>query len=67
MRFEGLGHIGLAVGNELTELSDLANLLEGADFILLVAIHGHTGGVISTVFQSGQTWRSAVSEIQQNC
>lgn len=47
---EGLGHVGLGLRNKLLQLGDLANFLECADLILLVAIHGHTGGVIATVF-----------------
>jgi hypothetical protein len=52
---EALGHIGLALGNEFPQLSDLANLLESLDFVLLVTIHGHTSGIVAAVFQSGQT------------
>ena len=40
---EGLGHVGLSLRNELLQFGHLANFLECADLILLVAIHGHTG------------------------
>jgi hypothetical protein len=53
---EGLGHVGLALGNELLQFGDLAHFLECADLILLVTIHGHTGRIIATVFQSGQAF-----------
>ena len=55
MRLKGLGHVGLGVGNKLLQFGNLADLFERADFILLVAIHGHTGRVIATVLQSRQT------------
>jgi hypothetical protein len=41
--------------DEFLQFGNLANFLEGTDFILLVAIYGHTGGVIATVLQSGET------------
>jgi hypothetical protein len=55
VRLEGLGHVGFTLLNEFLELGNLAHFLEGKDFILLVAIHGHTGGVVATVFQSGES------------
>jgi hypothetical protein len=52
MRLKGLGHVIVAALNEFLQLGDFANLLECTDFVLLVAIHGHTGGIITTVLQS---------------
>ena len=42
MRAEGLGHIGLLLGNKLLELDDLSNFLERKDLIPLVAVDGQT-------------------------
>lgn len=53
---KGLGHVGLGLRNELFQFGDLAHFLECADLILLVTIHGHTGRVVATVFQSGQAF-----------
>ena len=55
VRLEGLGHIGLGLGDELSQLGDLANFLEGADLVLLVTVDGHTGGIIAAVFEAGQS------------
>lgn len=52
MRLEGLGHVIFALLDEFLQLGNLANFLESTDFILLVAIHGHTGRIIATVLQS---------------
>lgn len=53
---EGLAHVGVAGLNELLELGNLAHFLECKDFILLVAVDGHTGGIIAAVLESGETW-----------
>jgi hypothetical protein len=52
---EGLGHVGSALLNEFLEFGNLADFLECKYFILLVAIHGHTSRVVSTVLQSGES------------
>jgi hypothetical protein len=49
-----LGHVGLLLLDECLQLGDLANLLEGEDLILLVAIDGNTGGVVAAVFETGE-------------
>lgn len=54
---EGLAHVGLTLLNELLELGHLAHFLECKDFIFLVAVDGHTGGIIATVLESGETWK----------
>jgi len=50
-----LGHVGRLGLDELLQLGDLANLLEGKDLVLLVAIDGNTGGVVATVLETGET------------
>jgi hypothetical protein len=55
VRLKGLGHVGGALLDEFFELGNLANFLERKDFVLLVAIHGHTSRVVATVFQSGES------------
>lgn len=50
MRVKDLGHVDTRLVNELSQLGHLANLLEGEDLILLVAVHGQAGGVVTTVF-----------------
>lgn len=42
VRFEGLGHVHTGLVDELSELDDLADLLECKDFISLVAVDGQT-------------------------
>jgi hypothetical protein len=56
VRVEDLGEVWLLLRDELLELDDLADLLEGEDLILLVSIYGETGGVVSTVFETGESW-----------
>jgi hypothetical protein len=51
-----LGEIGLLLLNELLQLGDLANLLVGEDLVLLVAIDGNTRGVVTAVFETGETY-----------
>lgn len=60
VRIESLGEVWLRLGNELLQFGDLANLLEGKDLILLVTVDSKTGGVITTVFKTGETcsWAS---------
>lgn len=54
VRLEGLGHVGLGLGNELAELSDLTNFLECLHLVLLVTINRHTGRIVAAVLQSGE-------------
>ena len=51
---ENLGHVHIGLVDQRPQLGDLANLLEGDDFLLLVAIDGEAGGVIATVLETGQ-------------
>lgn len=62
VRFKGLGHVGLALGNELPQLGDLSYFLEGLYLVLLVTIHGHTGRIVTPVLQAGQSWRDLLAE-----
>ena len=55
VRVEDLGHVDIGLVNQLPQLGDLADLLEGNDLVLLVAIDGETGGVIATVFETRKT------------
>lgn len=55
VRFKGLGHVGLALGNELPQLGNLSYLLEGLHLVLLVTIHGHTGRIVTPVLQARQS------------
>lgn len=52
---EDLSEVGLLLLDELLQLGDLANFLEGEDLVLLVAIDGDTGGVVAAVFETGET------------
>lgn len=51
----GDARVWLLLLDQLLQLSDLADLLEGKDLILLVAIDGETGGVVAAVFEAGET------------
>lgn len=58
---EDLGEVGLALINKLPQLGDLAYLLEGKDFLLLVAIDGKTGRVVPSVLETGKSCIGATS------
>lgn len=45
--------------NELSQLCDLADLLEGEHLVLLLAIDGETGGVVSSVLETRQACQQA--------
>lgn len=51
---EGLGHVEAALVHQLPQLGDLADLLEGKDLILLVAIDGKAGRIVATVLETRQ-------------
>ncbi len=51
VRLEELGQVELPPIDELSQFGHLADLLEGKDLILLVAIDRKTGRVISTILQ----------------
>lgn len=58
---EDLVEVWLLLRDELLELDDFANLLERKDLVLLVAVYGETCGVVSSVFEAGETWRSLLA------
>jgi hypothetical protein len=49
VRVEDLVEVELLLLDELLECGDLADLLDGVDLVLLVAIDGKTGGVVAAV------------------
>jgi hypothetical protein len=55
MRIKNLGEVGLLFGDELLELDDLADLLKGKNFILFVSVYSEAGGVVSTIFEAGES------------
>ena len=52
---EDLCHIWVPFFNELLEHGNLANLFEGEDFVLFVAIDSQTSRVIASVFKTRET------------
>jgi hypothetical protein len=50
VRVEGLVEIWLGLVAELSQCSDLANLLESINLILLVTIDCQTSGIVATIF-----------------
>ena len=55
VRVKDLVEVHLGLVDELPQLGHLADLLEGQDLILLVAVDGETGRVITTVLKAGET------------
>jgi hypothetical protein len=49
VRVEDLVEVEVLLLDELLERGDLADLLDGIDLVLLVAIDGETGGVVAAV------------------
>jgi hypothetical protein len=49
VRVEDLVEVEVLLVDELLERGDLADLLDGKDLVLLVAIDGETGGVVAAV------------------
>lgn len=49
VRLKGLGEVRLGGIDELLELGHLADLLEGEDLVLLVAVDCYAGRVVATV------------------
>ena len=55
MGVKDLGHVRVLFFDELLELGNLANLFEGKDFILLVAVNSQTCRVIASIFKTRET------------
>ena len=55
VRIKDLLHVDIALIDELSEFGDLANLLEGKYFILLVAIDCQSCRVIAAVLKPSET------------
>lgn len=55
VRNECVIKINAALLDQLPQLDDLANLLVSVDLVLLIAVNGDTGGIVSTVLESGKT------------
>lgn len=62
MRVEDFGEIRLGLFDELLQFRDFADLLEGKDLALLVAIYGETSGIVSSVLKSRKAFGSDASE-----
>lgn len=60
---EGLGHIESTLIDQLPQLGDFANLLEGKDFILLVAIDSKPGRIVATVLETRQACRTKENQV----
>lgn len=56
MRIECLGEVWLGFGDKFLQLFDLADLLEGKDLVLLVAVDGETSRVITTIFETREAY-----------
>jgi hypothetical protein len=55
VRVKDLLEIDLGLVDKLPQFGHLADLLEGQDLMLLVAVDGETGRVITTVLEAGET------------
>lgn len=56
---EFLVHIDVLLINQLSQCGDFADLFEKINFILTVAIDGHSSGIISTILESLKACLSA--------
>jgi hypothetical protein len=52
---EFLVHVDFLFIDQLSQCSNLADLLEEVDFILAVAVNGHASRIISTVLETLKT------------
>ena len=64
MAVKHLLHVDMGAVNHLAEFGNLANLLEGDDLALLVAIDTETGRVIATILKSGKTCNEQITMYQ---
>lgn len=58
MGVKGLGHVESSLVDQLPQLGNLADLLEGKNLILLVAIDGKAGRIVATVLETRQPCRT---------
>ena len=63
MGIKDLGGVWVALGNELAQTDDLADLLEGEDLVLAIAVDSQAGGVVATVLESGETIQQGVDDM----
>jgi len=56
MRLEAGIEIRLGLVDQLLQLCNFSDFLVGQHVALLVTIYSHSGGIIATVFEAGQTW-----------
>jgi len=52
VRVEDLGQVKVLLIDQLLQRGDLADLLDGKDLVLLVAINGEPGGVVTAVLEA---------------
>lgn len=62
MRLKSLGQVRLALINELLQFCNLSNLFVGSHFLLLVAVNGKPGRVITSVLESRKSIEESVQD-----
>lgn len=61
VRVKKLGHVRVLFFDELLELGNLAYFFECKDFIFLITVDSQTCRVISSIFQTRETWRGSAA------
>lgn len=56
VRIEGLLHVDFGLCNQVLQFGNFAHLLEGKDFIFLVAINSEASGIVSSIFQAREAF-----------
>lgn len=56
MSHEFLVHVDGLFIDQFPQSSDFANLFEEINFILTVAVHGHSGRIVSTILETLQSY-----------
>ena len=51
MSHEFLVHVDILLIDQFPQCGDFANLFEEVDFVLAIAVHGHTSGIISAILE----------------
>jgi hypothetical protein len=62
VRIKDLSQVGLLILDQLLQLGNFADLLEGKDLVLLVTIYSQTSRVIATVFEPGEAIDEGVED-----